>query len=146
MALPRPDGHQTLTPAATVKGARDVITFIETAFGGELIESYEAPGGIIAHAEVRVRDCVFMLGDVMEGEPMPAMVSFYVEDGDAVDATFRAALDAGATSAAEPENQFYGYRSGTVVDCGGNRWTICAVMEDLTSEQIHERMREMMVG
>ncbi len=79
MAIPPPPGHHTLTPAATVRGARAVITFMETAFGGELIETYEAPGGLIAHAEVKVRDCVFMLGDVMEGDPMPAMVSFYVQ-------------------------------------------------------------------
>ena len=82
MAIPPPPGHHTLTPAATVRGARAVITFMETAFGGELIETYEAPGGLIAHAEVKVRDCVFMLGDVMEGDPMPAMVSFFGEPAD----------------------------------------------------------------
>ncbi len=146
MAIPPPPGHHTLTPAATVRGARAVITFMETAFGGELIETYQAPGGLIAHAEVKVRDCVFMLGDVMEGDPMPAIVSFWVEDGAAVDATFKAALAAGATSAMEPADQFYGYRSGTVIDCGANRWTICAVVEDLTREQIHARMQEMMGG
>jgi PhnB protein len=140
----RPQGHHDITPGLSVHHAAKVITFLEQAFDGRVVDRYEGPGGSIAHAEVMVGDSVVMLGDPMQGmKPMPAMFSRYVDDAEAVDATYRRALQFGATSVREPANQFYGYRSATVQDVGGNQWTICAVIEDLTHEEIQARMAKM---
>jgi PhnB protein len=147
--IKRPEGHHTITPGFSCANASKVLAFIEEAFGGKVVDKYEGPGGGIAHCEVMIGDSVVMFGDAdaAHGMPaMPAMLSFYVDDGDAVDATYKKALSCGATSEAEPKNQFYGYRSATVRDSGGNRWTICAVVEELSREEMQKRAADMMKG
>ncbi len=145
--LPRPAGHHSVTPGFAVKGAGKVIAFLERAFGGKVVDKYEGPGGVVFHAEVMLGDSAVMLGDasVEAGSHpvMPAMLSLYVDTGADVDVTYGKALANGAKSLRAPENQFYGYRSATVEDVGGNHWTICSVVEELTKEQIEQRMASM---
>ena len=110
-------------------------------------ERYDGPGGTVAHAEIRLGDSVVMCGDAGRGVgPMPAALSYYVDDAAAVDATYQRALAAGATSVTAPADQFYGYRSACVNDPGGNRWTICAVIELVSPEESRRRMAELMAA
>ena len=80
-----------------------------------------------------------MLGSAMPPEfpPTQAQIHLYVAD---VDAVYAQAVSAGATAVAEPEDQFYGERIGRVLDPGGNAWSIATHVEDVTPEQMAERM------
>ena len=64
----------------------------------------------------------------------------YVDD---VDAMFRQAIDAGATELRPVIDQFYGDRCGTLKDPYGHTWNIATHVEDLTPEELGERLAEM---
>jgi PhnB protein len=141
-SLPRPKGHHVITPGSVVKDAGRVLSFLTDVFGGEVVDRYEGPAGTVLHAEVLVGDSVIMLGEAHAREPMPASLTLYVPDGDSVDATYRRALSAGAKDAGAPTVQPWGYRSACVLDPGGNRWTICAIVELVSHDELVRRMEQ----
>jgi PhnB protein len=141
LRYPLPEGHHTITPGMVVAGAGKLITFLERAYGGQVVERYESPDGHVTHAEVKIGDSVVMMGDPLDGfPPMPCMLSLYVDD---VDGTYQRALAAGAESLTTPENTFYGHRSARVRDPVGNVWAISAIVEQLSKAQIAERMAKL---
>jgi len=140
--IQRPAGHHAVTPSAVVPGAAKVISFLETAFGGKVVDRYEGPDGVVFHAEVMLGDSVVMVGEAQAEQPaMPAALSLYVDDADAVSEVYQRAVSAGATSLTAPATQPWGYRSACVTDSGGNRWTICAIVEQLSHDEIVQRMQ-----
>ena len=71
--------------------------------------------------------------------PSSVMLYVYVND---VDATYKKAIDAGAKSLREPQNEFYGDRSAGVDDGSGIQWWIATHVEDISSEEMKKREEE----
>jgi PhnB protein len=143
----RPHGHHTVTGSFIVPGTAKVIGFLEKVFDAKVVDRYDGPGNSVLHAEVLLGDTVIMCGEPMAGwEPTPAAFSYYASSAEAVDALYKRALQAGATSVNEPKRQPWGYHAGTVKDVGGNRWTICSVVEIVSREEILRRMSDMPKG
>lgn len=147
---PIPEGYPTVTPALTVRDAAHMIEFYKEAFGAQ--ERYRMPtpdGKGIAHAELRIGDSVFMLGEEMPGQECggsPLMlggtaVNFYVYVKD-VNAAFDRAVGAGATIKQPVENMFWGDRIGTVIDPSGHIWTLATRVEEVSPEELEKRGRE----
>jgi PhnB protein len=101
-----------------------------------------SPDGKITHADLKIFDSHVMLADEMEGhKAVPVMLYLYVADADA---TFKSALNAGATEVRPLENQFYGDRAGCVKDPCGNMWWIATQVEIVEGDELKKRADEAM--
>ena len=139
---PIPEGYHTLTPYILVDDVERLIDFLKAAF--DAVEKERIPGkdGRTGHAELTISDSHVMLGRAgPEWPAQPCMIYVYVPD---TDATYARALAAGATSAQEPADMFYGDRNAGVKDPTGNSWWIATHKEDLTPEELAERARQHM--
>ncbi len=139
---PIPDGYHNVTPYFVVQGAAKLIDFLKQAFDAKEIFRMAQPDGTIRHAEVRIGDSTVMMGEAGgQFKAMPAQMYLYVNDADA---TYKRALQAGATSVSEPADQFYGDRNGTVRDPAGNIWCIATHIEDVSPGETAKRAEAMM--
>ena len=135
---PIPAGYHTVTPYLIVADAARMIDFMTRAFGAVETGRHTTPDGRVMHAEVRIGDSHVMLGEASgEWKPMPCMLHLWVID---TDATYASAIRAGATSLREPADQFYGDRSGGVLDAEGNQWWISTHVEDVAPDEMQRRM------
>ncbi len=145
MAKPTPDGFRSVTPHLSLTKTGEAIEFYKQAFNAEETCRMPGPGGAIMYAEVRIGDSIVMLSEAMGDmgkSPTDlggchATVHLYVED---VDKAFEQAASAGAKVVMPVADQFWGDRYGIVEDPFGQRWSIATHKEDLTPEQIGERM------
>ena len=136
----QPAGSHTVTPYLLVRDAAALIDFAQAALGAVETERMLRQDGTIMHAEVKIGDSIVMLGQATDAaSAMPGLLYVYVPD---VDAAFRAALAAGATSLQEPKDEFYGHRTAGAIDSNGNQWWLAAVVEQLTQEEQQRRAAE----
>jgi PhnB protein len=139
---PIPDGSHTITPYLVVEGVPKLIEFLKQAFGAQELGRMARPDGGVMHAEVKVGDSKLMIGEPMgDWKAKPCSLYLYVED---VDAVYQRAIQAGGTSVREPSDQFYGDRTGGVIDPSGNYWGIATHVEDVSHEEMAKRFAAMM--
>jgi PhnB protein len=141
-----PDGYHSVTPYLILDDARAAIDFYIRAFDAK--ELYRLPmGDRVGHAELLLGNSRIMLADEhpaigawsakhYKGSPVSLLV--YVED---VDAFTQKAVAAGATIVRPVQTQFYGDRSGILLDPHGYKWTIATLVEDVSPEEMNRRMQ-----
>ena len=124
-----PKGLHTVNPYLHPRRAEPLISFLKRAFGAQEVAKYASPDGVVHHAVVKVGDSVLEMGEAHgKFEPMEAMFYLYVPD---MEAAYRQALAAGATSFQEPTDQPYGDRNAGVQDAFGNKWYIATHFKDV---------------
>jgi len=142
---PIPEGYHAVTPYLVVDDAAKAIEFYQKAFAAQAGVRLDMPGGKIGHAELKIGDSMIMLADEFpEMDALspktvggtPVNIALYVED---VDATVELAISCGATITKPIQDQFYGDRSGTLVDPFGHKWTIATHIEDVSDEEMKKR-------
>jgi len=144
---PIPDGYHSVTPYLIVDDAAGAIEFYKKAFGAK--EVLRMPmGDRIGHAEITIGDSHVMLADEFPERDVKgpksrggatASLMIYLTD---VDAAYKRALDAGGKvdPGMELKDQFYGDRSGTVIDPFGHKWTLATHIEDVPEDELRTRM------
>ena len=145
MPSPIPDGYHAVTTYLTVANGDAALAFYAKAFGAkELFRLTMGP--VVAHAEFQIGDSILMLADENPdwGNKGPLMLGgtptgfcLYVADADAA---FAQAVAAGAKVEKPVEDQFYGDRTGTVVDPFGHKWTLATRKETLSPAEMQTRM------
>ncbi len=149
---PIPEGYPRVSPYLVVDNCSEAIEFYSNVLGARERMRMPAPDGKIGHAELELGGSLIMLSDEYPEMDVrspksvggtPVILNVYVED---VDVVFNKALQAGARSLREVENQFYGDRSGQFEDPFGQRWSVATHVEDVPPDEMASRVEEAMGG
>jgi PhnB protein len=145
-----PEGYNTITPYLVIKGAAKAIDYYKDVFGATVVVRMDGPDGKVGHAELQIGDSRIMLADenpamgnrsaeTIGGSPVSLYV--YLPDCDAV---VTKAAAKGAKIMKPVEDQFYGDRSGFIQDPFGHLWGLATHKEDVSGEEMKERMKKLM--
>jgi len=145
-----PEGYNTVTPYLIIKGAAKAIDYYKNVFGATVVVRMDGPNGQVGHAELQIGDSRIMLADenpsmgARSAESIgasPVSLYLYLPDCDKV--VEKAAAE-GAKILKPVADQFYGDRSGFIQDPFGHLWGIATHKEDVSPQEMKERMKKMM--
>ena len=139
---PVPDGYHSVTPYLIIDGANAAIEYYTKVFGATEVLRMPASDGRIMHAEIQIGTSRVMLADEhpaigayapahFNGTPVHLML--YIED---VDTVFAKAVDAGAKVERPLADQFYGDRTGGIIDPYGHHWYLATHIKDVSMEEM----------
>ncbi|CAN5669966.1 Dot/Icm type IV secretion system effector PhnB [soil metagenome] len=133
-----------------VENAPSAIEFYTKAFGAKEKFRLTEPSGRIGHAELDFGETTVMLSDEFpeHGIKGPLAIGgtsvtihIHVDNADEV---IRRAVQAGAEIEREPQDAFYGERSGSIRDPFGHRWNIGHSIEEVSPEEMQRRYTGML--
>jgi len=142
---PVPDGASVVMPMLVCRDAGAELEFCKTTFGAAERVRRPGPDGAVAHALVTIGGAMVMV----EGEwptlssrapsvdgSSPVVIYVYVDN---VDSVVERAVAAGAKILVPIQDQFWGDRTGRILDPAGHVWIVSSRIEETTENQRRER-------
>jgi PhnB protein len=138
--------YPAFSPYLTVRDADQAIAFYQAAFGAtERFRLTNAADGKVGHAELLIQGSLVMLAEenpqwgnqsptALGGTPVAFCL--IVENADAA---VERAVAAGGTVLMPLADQFYGFRSGSVMDPFGHQWMLQHEIEKVSPEEMQKR-------
>lgn len=131
-----------------VKDADKAIEFYKEAFGAKEKFRLAEPSGRIGHAELLFGDTTLMLSDEFPeygvncpNESGGRYFQFHIHV-DNCDEFIQRTVKMGSKIVREIKDQFYGERSGTIIDPFGHQWNIGHHIEDVSCSEMQQRYDE----
>jgi PhnB protein len=147
-----PKGYNTVTPYLIIKGAAKAIDYYKNVFGATVVVRMDGPDGRVGHAELKIGDSIIMLADENPQMTIPghgsataiggSPVSLYVYLPNVDDVVAKAQAE-GAKIVKPVRDQFYGDRSGFLQDPFGHFWGVATHVEEVSPQELKERMKKM---
>ena len=149
---PIPDSSSVVMPMLVCSDVSAEIDFCTATFGAVELGRRQSPGGAVVHALLTISGAMI----IIEGEwptlasrapqpdgSSPVVIFVYVED---VDAVVGRAVAAGARILLPVQNQFWGDRTGRIIDPSGHVWTISTRVEATSSSERDQRWSTVLNG
>lgn len=140
-----PDNSSVVMPRLVCRDVAAEIEFCVNTFGAVELGRRPGPDGRAAHALLTIGPAMIMIetewpqltsrAPTPDGSS-PVLIFVYVED---VDKTVERAVTGGAKVLVPVQDQFWGDRSGWIMDPSGHVWTIATRIEKTSEEERQER-------
>lgn len=149
---PIPDNSSVLIPMLVCRDVSTEIDFCKTTFGAVEVGSRPGPDGTVVHALLTISGEMIIIEaewpTLASRAPQPdasspVVIFVYVED---VDKVIERAVAAGAKVLLPVKNQFWGDRTGRIIDPAGHVWTIATRIEETLEEERKERWSDIVKG
>jgi len=134
------------SPRIAFRDPGKAIEFYKQALGAKEVFRFQV-GDEIPHAEIMIGDSsIGITGEWPEGGRFsaetlgnsPISISIRVDN---VDKFTEYAVAHGMKLVAEPKTQFYGHRDARLADPFGYSWAVWTVVEEMSVEEMHRRMK-----
>src|SRR5687768_7302628 len=145
---PIPVGVPAIMPMLVCHNPSIEVEFCKNVFNAVEIVSRPGPDGTVAHAALTIAGAMIMIEAEWPGiasrfpQPdgsSPVVIYLYVEN---VDEVIERTIKAGGKVLSPAENQFWGDRTGRIMDPSNHVWIISSRIEETTSSQRQDRWDE----
>ena len=142
---PIPDSSSVVIPMLVCRDVSAEIDFCKTTFGAAELGRRPGPDGTVVHALLTISGEMFIIEaewpTLASRAPQPdgsspVVIFVYVED---VDTVIERAVAGGAKVLLPVKDQFWGDRTGRIIDPSGHVWTIATRIEETSSAERDER-------